>query len=102
MRVGIIGAGMAGLFSALILKSAGINVTIFEVNDRVGGRVNTHYFPCEETQKWQYGEIGAMRLPYESAEHKLVFELIDYLNELNSKHPDRQIELTDFLMTCPK
>ncbi|RUS33033.1 amine oxidase [Jimgerdemannia flammicorona] len=101
LHVGIIGAGMAGLFSALILKTAGIHVTVFEVNDRVGGRVNTHYFPSEETQKWQYGEFGAMRLPFENAEHDLVFKVIDYLNELNKKdHPDRLIDLVEFKMTC--
>ncbi|RUS15384.1 flavin-containing amine oxidoreductase-domain containing protein [Endogone sp. FLAS-F59071] len=99
LHIGIIGAGMAGLFSALILKKAGIKVTVFEVNDRVGGRVNTHYFPSEESQRWQYGEFGAMRLP-ECAEHKLVFDVIKYLNELNLEHPDRHIDLTDFIMNC--
>jgi monoamine oxidase len=37
--VGVIGAGAAGLFAADILRSKGINVRIFEANNRVGGRI---------------------------------------------------------------
>ncbi|RUP21594.1 hypothetical protein BC936DRAFT_139172, partial [Jimgerdemannia flammicorona] len=109
LHVGIIGAGMAGLLSAHILKKAGIKVTIFEVNDRVGGRINTHYFHSDKTQKWQYGEFGAMRLPYQDAqhnpikEHELVFKVIEYLNKVNkhSGHEDRHIELIKFIFSNP-
>jgi monoamine oxidase len=37
--VGIIGAGFAGLTAAHYLNKAGINVTVYEARDRVGGRV---------------------------------------------------------------
>jgi monoamine oxidase len=37
--VGVIGAGVAGLFAADILRSKGIKVRVFEANNRVGGRV---------------------------------------------------------------
>jgi monoamine oxidase len=39
LRVGIIGAGMAGLACAYDLKGAGILATVHETNDRVGGRM---------------------------------------------------------------
>jgi monoamine oxidase len=39
LRVGIVGAGMAGLACAYDLKRAGIVATIHEANERVGGRV---------------------------------------------------------------
>ena len=41
----IIGAGVAGLYAAMILGSLGINYQIVEANGRVGGRVATHEFP---------------------------------------------------------
>lgn len=37
--IGIIGAGAAGLIAADILRSKGVQVKIFEANNRVGGRV---------------------------------------------------------------
>ncbi|WP_459501189.1 flavin monoamine oxidase family protein [Bacillus sp. C1] len=56
----IIGAGMAGLVSASLLKSAGHHVKILEANNRVGGRIET--FRIEGTEL--YFEMGAMRIPY--------------------------------------
>ena len=42
ISVGILGAGMAGLYAALILRSLGIRVHLFEANPaRIGGRVYT-------------------------------------------------------------
>jgi hypothetical protein len=42
--VGIIGAGIGGLYAAVILKSLGIPYVILEGSNRVGGRVFTHRF----------------------------------------------------------
>ena len=39
-KVGIIGGGVAGLASAARLKNAGYEVTVFEKNDKMGGRMN--------------------------------------------------------------
>ncbi len=62
-KIAIVGAGMAGLVSAQLLAEAGHDVTIFEGNTRIGGRVHTlrgeKYFGRPEL----YGEAGAMRLP---------------------------------------
>jgi monoamine oxidase len=41
-RIAIIGAGFAGLRAADVLLKQGINVTIFEARDRLGGRVSIH------------------------------------------------------------
>lgn len=77
-RVGIVGAGMAGLYAALLLKSQGIACRIFEAHpERLGGRVYTHRFNQEPNQ---YFEAGAMRLP-QTPEQQPVFDLVNYLNE---------------------
>jgi len=39
LRVGVVGAGIAGLACAYDLKRAGITATLHETNERVGGRV---------------------------------------------------------------
>lgn len=41
----VIGAGVAGLAAAGELARAGVNVTILEARDRIGGRVNTRHDP---------------------------------------------------------
>src|SRR5688500_1046053 len=38
-KIAIIGAGLAGLTAAHELRKRGINTTIYEANNRVGGRV---------------------------------------------------------------
>lgn len=61
ISVGIIGAGLAGLASAFELRKLGFDITIFDTQEnRIGGRVYTHYF---DKEKKFYGEFGAMRIP---------------------------------------
>lgn len=60
-RIGIIGGGLAGLSAAFELRKLGANITIFDAtDDRIGGRVYTHYF---DEEKRYYGELGAIRIP---------------------------------------
>ena len=79
-KVAIIGAGAAGLFSAMIfdylnndetLKKKGFKVSyeIFEAadRDRIGGRLFTYNFKPEDTRnppgQHDYYDVGAMRFP---------------------------------------
>lgn len=56
----IVGAGLAGLVSASLLKNAGHKVTILEANSRVGGRVYTLRSPFSNGL---YFNTGPMRIP---------------------------------------
>lgn len=69
-KIIIIGAGMAGLVSASLLKEAGHNVTILEATNRVGGRIFTLK---RDFRDGQYLEAGAMRIPHT---HSLTLEYI--------------------------
>lgn len=72
IKVGIIGAGTAGLASAFELRKLGFDITIFDVEkNRIGGRVYTHYF---DKYKKYYGELGAMRIP---VSHETVWHYIN-------------------------
>ena len=96
LSVGIVGGGMAGLYAALRLQAEGAAVHVFEADcARLGGRVYTHRFNSNPNQ---YFEAGAMRLP-EIAEQKPVFDLIDYLNQINRKSdPQRLIETLPYVL----
>ncbi len=47
VKVGIVGAGLAGLACGYELKKKGISATLYDANDRVGGRCFSlsGYFP---------------------------------------------------------
>ena len=53
--VGIIGAGAAGLYSAILLESLGIKYEILEADVRPGGRIYTKYF---DEAKWEKSNPG--------------------------------------------
>jgi hypothetical protein len=53
LPVGILGAGVAGLYSAMILDSLGIKYEIMEGSRRHGGRLYTHKFK-EPSGPYQY------------------------------------------------
>ncbi|MEU4804190.1 NAD(P)/FAD-dependent oxidoreductase [Actinosynnema sp. NPDC023587] len=68
-KVVVVGAGIAGLTTALLLKEAGHEVVVLEGQNRVGGRILTHRGFAGDL----YGEFGAMRFP---EQHPLVQHLI--------------------------
>ena len=63
-KVGIIGAGIAGLYLAMLCDCLGIDYDILEASDRAGGRVYTYQFPKGDTSiRHNYYDVGAMRFP---------------------------------------
>ncbi|KAI9573056.1 hypothetical protein HD554DRAFT_2167339 [Boletus coccyginus] len=61
-KVGILGAGIGGLYTALILDSLDIECEILEASHRIGGRIFTYQFPGGG--KYDYYDAGAMRFPF--------------------------------------
>jgi phytoene dehydrogenase-like protein len=79
MHVGVIGAGVSGLYTALLLRREGHEVTVYEAQNQVGGRIFTHYFTPQGNKEAPYFEAGAMRIPRSSL-HSMVFDFVRYLN----------------------
>ncbi|KAG2133638.1 uncharacterized protein EDB93DRAFT_1173834 [Suillus bovinus] len=72
----IIGAGVAGLYIAMILKELGIQFDLVEASDRAGGRLYTHKF---SEAPHDYYDVGAMRW-FESPVMKKALALFEDLN----------------------
>lgn len=51
LKVGILGAGVAGLYAAILLDSIGIDYEIHEASERIGGRIYTYHFDQEAWDK---------------------------------------------------
>src|SRR5579871_5882054 len=51
-RIGIVGAGIAGLTAALTLQDKGVPCQIYESSERIGGRMHSN------TTFWQEGQIS--------------------------------------------
>ena len=71
-KVAIIGAGLAGLSSAYELLKCGVEVSLFEASDRIGGRLYSKKFSKSDPE---IAELGAMRFP---PSEELLF---DYFNQ---------------------
>lgn len=82
IRICIIGAGIAGLYLAMMLDDLGLSTLsydILESRDRIGGRVYTHKF---EDGKDNYYDVGAMRFPKVRRAKQIIIDSI--LNDLDS------------------
>ncbi|CEJ82365.1 Putative Fusarubin cluster-oxidoreductase [[Torrubiella] hemipterigena] len=103
--IAIIGGGVSGLATALMLDSVGVhNWEILEASERIGGRFRTVF--VGNTQ--EYAEMGPMRLPYsmtyksdnsthEYTDHRMTFQLADWLNELNHHEEKWKVEFIPWI-----
>jgi hypothetical protein len=77
LKICIVGAGVAGLYIAMILYDLDIpnlSYDILESSDRVGGRLYTYHFEGEPAGLHDYFDIGAMRYP--KASHSILHPAI--------------------------
>ncbi|KAF2673077.1 flavin-containing amine oxidase [Microthyrium microscopicum] len=71
LKVGIVGAGVAGLYAGILLDSLNIDYDILEASERIGGRIFTYRFDEAawdaskpgEPNYYDYYDVGAMRFP---------------------------------------
>ncbi|KAH9483491.1 Putative bifunctional amine oxidase [Psilocybe cubensis] len=94
-RVAIIGAGVAGLRTAMLLDKLQIPYKIFEANDGPGGRLFTYHFPSDDKSpagKHDYYEVGGMRFP-DNAANKPTFDLFKELgfHFRNDQNPNGEL-----------
>lgn len=109
VTIAIVGGGISGLATGLMLDSIGVhNWEIIEASDRIGGRFRTKY--VGGTQEW--AEMGPMRLPYsikyksdntthEYTDHRLTFQLAEWLNELNKNDTTWKVDFIPWLQHHP-
>ena len=109
-EVAIVGAGMSGLMTYLVLNQAGMtNVSIIEAGDRLGGRVHTEYLSGGPFD-YSYQEMGPMRFPstYKDpasgevmniSDHQLVFQLAEELNKLHGHNKNQSIDFTPWIQS---
>ncbi|KAI0020318.1 flavin-containing amine oxidoreductase [Xylariomycetidae sp. FL0641] len=100
-EIAIVGAGMGGLMTYLILHQSGFtNISIIEASQRLGGRVHTEYLSGGPFD-YDYQEMGPMRFPqsvvyenqtYNVTDHQLVFQLADEMNKLNNHDKNLSVD----------
>lgn len=109
VSIAIVGGGVSGLTTALMLDSIGIhNWEIIEASDRVGGRFRTKFVGGTQ----EFAEMGPMRLPYtvtyksdnsthEYTEHRLTFQLAEILNEMNHNDTEWKVDFIPWIQHHP-
>lgn len=112
-KIGIVGGGMSGLLTSLLLDSVGIHDWhIMESSQRVGGRIRTKYLAGTKPDQYQYQEMGPMRFPVSTKytdtnetldiqDHKMVFQLGDVLNQLNGNKSDLMVNFIPWIQSSP-
>lgn len=79
-EIAIVGAGIAGLSSALTLADHGVRATVYESTDRVGGRMHTNttgYWGGGQVSEWCGELIDSDMGTIRALAHRFGLELLD-------------------------
>lgn len=110
--IAIVGAGMSGLMSYLVLRQAGMrNLKILEAGQRLGGRVHTEYLSGGPFD-YSYQEMGPMRFPhtyqdpttgevFNISDHQLVFQLAAEMNRINRNDKNLSVDFIPWIQANP-
>ncbi|KAI0164376.1 flavin-containing amine oxidoreductase [Hypoxylon sp. FL1284] len=106
--VAVVGAGMSGLMTYLVLNQVGLtNVRLIEASQRLGGRVHTEYLSGGPFD-YSYQEMGPMRFPetvkygnetYNITDHKMVFQLADEMNRINNHNKNFSVDFIPWIQS---
>ncbi|KAF2641117.1 hypothetical protein P280DRAFT_303009 [Massarina eburnea CBS 473.64] len=112
-KIAIVGGGMSGLLTSLLLDSVGIHDWhITESSQRIGGRIRTKYLNGTSPEDYQYQEMGPMRFPVSTKyadtnetldiqDHKMVFQLGATLNKMNGNKSDIAVNFIPWIQSSP-
>ncbi|KAF2791444.1 hypothetical protein K505DRAFT_326865 [Melanomma pulvis-pyrius CBS 109.77] len=112
-KIAIVGGGMSGLLTSLLLTSVGVtDWHITESSQRIGGRIRTKYLNGTTPDEYQYQEMGPMRFPVSTTypdtnetieinDHKMVFQLGATLNKMNNYAPNLAVNFIPWIQSSP-
>ncbi|KAG5986745.1 hypothetical protein E4U54_005277 [Claviceps lovelessii] len=107
-EIAIVGAGLSGLMTYLILHQSGFtNLTMLEASDRLGGRIHTTYLTGGPSD-YSYQDLGAMKIPLDYtdpesgntmniSDFQLVYRLIEEMNRLNADNETLRMDVTPWI-----
>ncbi|KAJ8129239.1 hypothetical protein O1611_g4393 [Lasiodiplodia mahajangana] len=106
--IAIVGSGMSGLMTFLILHQSGLkNIKILEASQRLGGRVHTEYLSGGPFD-YSYQEMGPMRFPstrtyqnetYNITDHQIVFQLAAEMNKINNYNKNFSVDFIPWIQS---
>jgi monoamine oxidase len=94
-RIGIVGAGIAGLVSALALQDAGLPCSVYEASRRIGGRMHSnHTFWADgQTSEWCGEFIDTVDVTMRRLAQRFGLTLVD----VNAAEPAGSVDTNYFL-----
>ncbi|KJZ72746.1 hypothetical protein HIM_07821 [Hirsutella minnesotensis 3608] len=107
-RIGVIGAGITGLYAAILLDSLNIDYELLESSNRIGGRIFTYRFnetawklaKPGEPDYYDYYDVGAMRFPVTPWMDRVLGKannsLVSYVNSKLKPH-DQPITIIPYI-----